>query len=118
MLVQTADAALGLLARSPPRLQERFIECFMSLQDWEQTLLLASLQRIAAMMDAEDIDAAPVLSSGSVRASTEAVGAALEPDATAAGRSPGPAGTDDRRPHRAATLPTLLGRGAPLQRTV
>ena len=92
VLVQATDAALGLLARSPPLLQERFLERFMSLQDWEQTLLLASLQRIAAMMDAEDIDAAPVLSSGSVRASAEAVGEVLEPDATAGGRSPGPAG--------------------------
>lgn len=33
------------------------------------------------MMDAEDIDAAPVLSSGSVRASAKAVEEVLEPEA-------------------------------------
>jgi hypothetical protein len=86
----TADG-LALLARSPPLLQERFVQRFRSLQDWEQTQLLSSLQRIAAMMDADDIDAAPVLSSGSVRASAAAVGEVLEPAAAAArpaGRKP------------------------------
>ena len=47
-----------------------------------QTQLLASLQRIASMMDAEDIDAAPVLSSGSIRATAEAVEEVLEPGAS------------------------------------
>lgn len=73
----TADGQ-SLLDQSPPLLQERFADRFNNLQDWEQTQLLASLQRIAAMMDAEDIDAAPVLSSGSVKA----VEVVLEPDVT------------------------------------
>lgn len=42
-------------------------------------MLLTSLQRIAAMMDAGDLDAAPVLSSGSVRATPEAVEEVVEP---------------------------------------
>jgi DNA-binding MarR family transcriptional regulator len=79
VLVEATGAALALMERSPPLLQERFVQRFNSLQDWEQTQLLASLQRIAAMMDAEDIDAAPVLSSGSVRASAQAVEEVLEP---------------------------------------
>lgn len=82
VLVEATDAALSLLAQSPPLLQESFAERFGNLQDWEQTQLLASLQRIAAMMDAEDIDAAPVLSSGSVRATTQAVEEVLEPEPT------------------------------------
>lgn len=80
VLVEATDAALVLLDRSPPLLQERFIQRFNNLQEWEQAQLLASLQRIAAMMDAEDIDAAPVLSSGSVRASAKAVEEVLEPE--------------------------------------
>jgi DNA-binding MarR family transcriptional regulator len=80
VLVEATDAALSLLEQSPPLLQESFAERFSNLQDWEQTQLLASLQRIAAMMDAEDIDAAPVLSSGSVRATTQAVEEVLEPE--------------------------------------
>jgi DNA-binding MarR family transcriptional regulator len=71
-------AGLALLASSPPLLQERFAQSFADLQEWEQTQLLASLQRIAAMMDAEGIDASPVLSSGSLRASDEAVDEVLE----------------------------------------
>ena len=82
VLVETTDEALSLLERSPPLLQESFAERFNNLQDWEQTQLLASLQRIAAMMDAEDIDAAPVLSSGSVRATAQAVEEVLEPEVT------------------------------------
>ena len=82
VLVEATDAALSLLAQSPPLLQESFAERFGNLQDWEQTQLLASLQRIAAMMDAEDIDAAPVLSSGSVRATSQAIEEVLEPEPT------------------------------------
>jgi len=80
VLVQATDAGHALLKQSPPLLQERFAERFNNLQDWEQTQLLASLQRIAAMMDAEDIDAAPVLSSGSVRATAKAIEKVLEPE--------------------------------------
>lgn len=83
VMVEATDSALALLAQSPPLLQERFAQRFNNLQEWEQTQLLASLQRIAAMMDAEDIDAAPVLSSGSVRASAEAVEEVLEPESAA-----------------------------------
>lgn len=82
VLVEATDAALALLAQSPPLLQESFAQRFSNLQDWEQTQLLASLQHIAAMMDAEDIDAAPVLSSGSVRATAKAVEEVLEPEVT------------------------------------
>ena len=80
VLVEATDAALSLLEKSPPLLQESFAQRFGNLQDWEQTQLLASLQRIAAMMDAADIDAAPVLSSGSVRATAKAVEEVLEPE--------------------------------------
>lgn len=82
VLVVATDAGLALLEQSPPLLQECFAQRFNNLQDWEQTQLLASLQRIAAMMDAEDIDAAPVLSSGSVRATAKAVEEVLEPENT------------------------------------
>ncbi len=77
--VDATAAGLALLAQSPPLLQESFIHRFNSLHEWEQTQLLSSLQRIASMMDAEDLDAAPVLSSGSVRATVKAVEEVLEP---------------------------------------
>jgi hypothetical protein len=43
------------------------------LKDWEKMQLLSSLQRIAEMMNAEDIDASPVLASGSIMASVETI---------------------------------------------
>jgi DNA-binding MarR family transcriptional regulator len=89
VLVEATEAGLAVLDKSPPLLQERFALRFNSLQDWEQSQLLSSLQRIAGMMDAEDIDAAPVLSSGSVRASAKAVEEVLEPEAA-----------DDNQPNR------------------
>jgi len=73
VLVEVTQQGLAVLKGSPPLLQERFIQRFGQLEEWEQTQLLASLQRIASMMDAVDIDASPVLSSGSVRATPEAV---------------------------------------------
>ena len=39
---------------------------FSRLQDWEQSKILSSLQRVAAMMNAGDIDASPVLDLGAI----------------------------------------------------
>jgi len=82
VLVEVTQQGLAVLEESPPLLQERFIQRFGELEEWEQTQLLASLQRIASMMDAVDIDASPELSSGSVRATPEAVEKVLVPPAT------------------------------------
>lgn len=49
------------LDAAPTLLQQRFIQRFVELRDWEQHQILASLQRLAEMMDAQDLDAAPVL---------------------------------------------------------
>ncbi|MDF5571199.1 MarR family transcriptional regulator, partial [Vibrio parahaemolyticus] len=39
---------------------------FQKLEEWEQSLLLSSVQRISTMMNAEDIDVAPMLELGSI----------------------------------------------------
>lgn len=57
------------LKTTPPLLHEKFIDEFDSLEGWEQTQVLASLQRIAMMMDAENLDAAPLLDINSPDAS-------------------------------------------------
>lgn len=76
VLVRATETTATLLGRSPPLLQERFVGKLMELQDWEQTLLLASLQRLAAMMDAEGLEAAPVLSSDALSVPAEDAGVA------------------------------------------
>jgi DNA-binding MarR family transcriptional regulator len=50
-----------VLRNSPPPLQDNFVNKFQALESWEQTLLLSSIQRISLMMNADDLDAAPVL---------------------------------------------------------
>ena len=47
----------------PSLLQEHFIERLTKINDWEQMQILSSLQRIAYMMDAENLSASPVLAS-------------------------------------------------------
>ena len=60
------DEGADILARAPEPLQEDFIRKFQNLAEWEQTMILASLQRVAHMMDADNIDASPVLDVGPV----------------------------------------------------
>ncbi len=60
------DNGKKIIAKAPPPLQDNFIKAFEHLDDWEQNMIIASLQRVASMMDAEDIDAAPVLDVGAL----------------------------------------------------
>ena len=52
VFVTLTDTGRDLLARSPTILQEQFLREFEQLERWEQTQILATLQRVAAMMDA------------------------------------------------------------------
>ncbi|MGB0360156.1 MAG: MarR family winged helix-turn-helix transcriptional regulator [Endozoicomonas sp.] len=55
----------SVLATAPTLLHEKFIERFEALEPWEKTQMLSTLQRVASMMDAESIEAAPLLDIGS-----------------------------------------------------
>lgn len=57
-------AGAGVLAQAPAPLQETFTARFERLAEWEQSLILSALQRVAAMMDADALDAAPILDIG------------------------------------------------------
>lgn len=60
------SAGDDILNRAPAPLQDSFVRKFDQLQSWEQHMIIASLQRVAEMMDAEDIDASPFLDIGSL----------------------------------------------------
>lgn len=62
--VSLTAAGRKVLSRAPEPLQEEFLARFGALEMWEQHQIVASLQRVAYMMDAEDIDAAPMLAPG------------------------------------------------------
>jgi DNA-binding MarR family transcriptional regulator len=64
--VHVALTAAGrkIIADAPAPLQEKLVRELTLLEPWEQSMILSSLQRVARMMDAEDIDASPVLDVG------------------------------------------------------
>lgn len=59
--VSLTEAGREVLVEAPKPLQESFSRRFEALPRWEQHQLVSSLERVAAMMDAEDLDAAPLL---------------------------------------------------------
>lgn len=61
VLVSLTEAGARLIEQSPTILQEEFLSAFAQLEAWEQTQILATLQRVAAMMNAEGFAAAPLL---------------------------------------------------------
>ena len=67
--VNIAPTPLGqaTLANAPDALQQRFVRQFEAMQGWEQAMVLASLERVAAMLDADAIEASPVLTAGDLR---------------------------------------------------
>ncbi|GGP37819.1 MarR family winged helix-turn-helix transcriptional regulator [Shewanella saliphila] len=62
-----SEAGEELLSGSPKPLQEHFIKHYQNLEEWEQSQLLSAVERIASMMDADEIDAAPVLLVGQIQ---------------------------------------------------
>ena len=64
--ISLTDAGRKKLESAPEPLQEEFLREFRKLEDWERQMLKSSLLRIAKMMDAEDIDAAPILQTGAI----------------------------------------------------
>lgn len=71
VMVSITAAGEALLADSPSQLQDRFREALTSLPSWERLQILATLQRVAALMDADTIDAAPYLTPGDIRHSSD-----------------------------------------------
>lgn len=58
------DVGRETLKSAPMPLQEHFIRQFSNLPVAEQSSIIAALQSVARMMDAEDIDASPFLDVG------------------------------------------------------
>lgn len=60
-LEQDGDNALK---SAPDLLHGTFEAGFRKLPDWHQSMLVSALERVAALLDAEDLDAAPILDVG------------------------------------------------------
>ena len=64
--VSLTDTGKSKLDAAPEPLQAEFLRKYRELESWEQQMLKSSLLRIATMMDAEDLDAAPILQTGAI----------------------------------------------------
>jgi len=85
VMVSPNSAAEDALAGAPPLLQEHFTVAFSGLADWEQTQILSSLQRIVVLMEAESVEAGPILTTGPLDATPEEIEAFLDPTQTETG---------------------------------
>ena len=63
-LLRVTDAGRSALEEAPDLLQDRFRDSFASLSPWEQAMMLAALERLAELLGASEIDAAPLIDTG------------------------------------------------------
>lgn len=64
--ISLTETGFATVEKAPSPLQESFIEQFSKLESWEKSMILSSLERVACMMDAEKLDASPVLAVGDI----------------------------------------------------
>jgi DNA-binding MarR family transcriptional regulator len=88
VLVRVTPACDEVLSKAPTPLQESFISEFDKLQDWEQALIVSSLQRIVTMMEATKIDATPMLVTGAIDDSAEPTNDSRHPEPSSGNRAP------------------------------
>ncbi len=67
VILSMTELGRAAVEKAPPLLQESFVRSFNQLKDWEQTLILSSLQRVSDMMNATELDAAPLLDSSNAQ---------------------------------------------------
>jgi DNA-binding MarR family transcriptional regulator len=62
--IELTDRGRASLEQSPDLLHDRFQRKFDALEDWQQSMIIAALERVATLLDAGSIEAAPVLDVG------------------------------------------------------
>jgi DNA-binding MarR family transcriptional regulator len=67
MNIFITDAGREAIDRAPDPLHDRYVAAFEALPDWEQAMLVAALERVAALLDAGHLDASPLLDLGDIR---------------------------------------------------
>ncbi|MCC8949816.1 MarR family transcriptional regulator [Bradyrhizobium sp. Arg62] len=65
-LLTATPAGRDIVANAPDLLHLTFTDRFVQLPQWEQAMILAAVERLAMLMDAHNIDAAPLLDSGAI----------------------------------------------------
>ena len=65
-LLTANTAGNEVVANAPDLLHLTFTKRFVQLPRWEQAMILSAVERLALLMDAQNIDAAPLLDSGAI----------------------------------------------------
>lgn len=69
--VELTSEGRTALANMPDVLQDRFAARFARLADWEQASVIAALERVAELLNAEGMDASPILDIGALDRTAE-----------------------------------------------
>ncbi|MEC5293824.1 MULTISPECIES: MarR family winged helix-turn-helix transcriptional regulator [unclassified Aurantimonas] len=64
--VSATGSGRALLAAAPDPLQKTFATQFETLPDWQQAMIVATLEQVGAILNAGSLDAAPLLASGAM----------------------------------------------------
>lgn len=67
MNIFITEAGRDAIERAPDPLHDRYVTAFDGLPDWEQAMIVAALERVASLLDAGHLDAAPVLDLGDIK---------------------------------------------------
>jgi DNA-binding MarR family transcriptional regulator len=81
ILVQLTERGRELVATAPSPLHETFSVRLAALPEGEQAMIDWIMQRVVALMEAEQVDAAPMLATGPVLADAGEVAEFLDPTA-------------------------------------
>lgn len=65
-ILSITPSGIATLDDAPDLLQMTFTERFSQLPTWEQALILAGMEKLATLLGAEELDAAPLLDSGAI----------------------------------------------------
>jgi DNA-binding MarR family transcriptional regulator len=64
VLVLITESGKQLLEKAPPLMQEAFVDRFNRLEDWEQSMILSTMQRLVSMMDNQELHGSGVFDPG------------------------------------------------------
>ncbi len=65
-IICLTDFGIAALNDAPDPMQRNFAHRFGALEEWEQSMLLAAVERIASLLDAESLRVAPFLTVGEI----------------------------------------------------
>lgn len=64
--INLSPEGVDLMKGAPTTHQDMFIRRFDDMQSWEQSMVISALERVAYMLDAQHLDAAPMLDIGQI----------------------------------------------------